>query len=113
MRITRETLLKIARDTAAQRARASRDILCIYLTGSLTTDQPLLGGVTDIDLIIVHGSEPPVEREVLRLKFQNGLSYAEISRVTQLTVSNVGFLIHTAMKTLRAQMQKEEGFSAP
>ena len=50
---------------------------------------------------------PPNQREVLRLKFQNGLSYQEISRVTQLTVSNVGFLIHTAIKTLRERLKAE------
>ncbi|TLN01150.1 hypothetical protein FDZ74_16000, partial [bacterium] len=80
MRITRETLLKIARDTAAQRARTARDILCIYLTGSLTTEQPLLGGVTDIDLIIVHSSEPAVEREVLRLTDEVSLDIAHYSQ---------------------------------
>ncbi len=50
---------------------------------------------------------PRNQQEVVRLKFQNGLSYAEISRVTQLTVSNVGFLIHTAIKTLRQRLHTE------
>lgn len=50
---------------------------------------------------------PANQQEVVRLKFQNGLSYREISRVTNLTVSNVGFLLHTALKTIRAQMQTE------
>ena len=50
---------------------------------------------------------PHNQREVIRLKFQNGLSYEEISRVTNLTVSNVGFLIHTAIKTLRQRLQSE------
>ncbi|HXF11399.1 MAG TPA: sigma-70 family RNA polymerase sigma factor, partial [Desulfuromonadaceae bacterium] len=45
------------------------------------------------------------QQEVVRLKFQNGLSYQEISDVTNLTVSNVGVLIHTALKTLRQKMQ--------
>lgn len=45
------------------------------------------------------------QREVVRLKFQNGLSYQEISRITHLTVTNVGFLIHTAIKTLRHELQ--------
>lgn len=76
MRITRDTLLKAARDSAAQRARVGRDILCIYLTGSLTTEQPLLGGVTDIDLIVVHSSEPAVEREVVRLTDEVSLDIA-------------------------------------
>jgi RNA polymerase sigma factor (sigma-70 family) len=44
---------------------------------------------------------PPNQQEVIRLKFQNGFSYKEISRITQLSVSNVGFLIHTAIKALQ------------
>jgi RNA polymerase sigma factor (sigma-70 family) len=44
---------------------------------------------------------PPNQREVIRLKFQNGFSYKEISRITSLSVSNVGFLIHTAVTRLR------------
>jgi RNA polymerase sigma-70 factor (ECF subfamily) len=44
------------------------------------------------------------QQEVLRLKFQHGLSYKQISRVTNLSVSNVGFLIHTGLKTLRLRM---------
>jgi hypothetical protein len=67
MRITRETLLKIARDTAAQRVRTHRRLICVYLTGSLLAEEPLLGGVGDIDLICVHDSEPPVRREIVRL----------------------------------------------
>ena len=45
---------------------------------------------------------PPREEEVLRLKLQNELSYREISRVTGLSVSNVGYLIHTAIRKIRA-----------
>ncbi len=47
---------------------------------------------------------PENQREVVRLKFQNGLSYKEIASVTELSVSNVGFLLHTAIQTLRAQV---------
>lgn len=46
---------------------------------------------------------PPNQQEVVRLKFQNGFSYKEISRITTLSVSNVGFLIHTAVARLRAE----------
>ena len=41
------------------------------------------------------------QQEVLRLKFQGGLSYQEIADVTGLTRSNVGFLLHTAIGKLR------------
>jgi RNA polymerase sigma-70 factor (ECF subfamily) len=44
---------------------------------------------------------PPREQEVVRLKLQNELSYREISRVTGLSVSNVGYLIHTAIRKIR------------
>ena len=46
---------------------------------------------------------PPNQQEVVRLKFQNGFSYKEISQITTLSVSNVGFLIHTAVARLRAE----------
>jgi RNA polymerase sigma-70 factor (ECF subfamily) len=52
------------------------------------------------------------QQEVVRLKFQNGLSYQEISNITNLTVTNVGFLIHTAIKSLRQQMQPEHVLAA-
>jgi RNA polymerase sigma factor (sigma-70 family) len=46
---------------------------------------------------------PRNQQEVVRLKFQNGFSYKEISRITQLSVGNVGFLIHTAVQALRRE----------
>ncbi len=49
------------------------------------------------------------QREVVRLKFQNGLSYKEIAAITKLSVSNVGYLIHTAIKTLRKELQVDCG----
>jgi RNA polymerase sigma-70 factor (ECF subfamily) len=51
---------------------------------------------------------PPNQQEVIRLKFQNGFSYKEISRITRLSVSNVGFLIHTAIKELRSEWASAE-----
>ena len=47
---------------------------------------------------------PPNQREVIRLKFQSSLSYQQIAEVTGLSASNVGFLIHTGLKTLRERM---------
>ena len=47
---------------------------------------------------------PKNQREVIYLKFQCDLSYKEISSITNLSVSNVGFLIHTAVRAIRKQM---------
>ncbi len=44
------------------------------------------------------------QREVILLKFQQGLSYQEIQKVTNLTQGNIGFLIHTGLKRLRDLM---------
>jgi RNA polymerase sigma factor (sigma-70 family) len=49
----------------------------------------------------------PNQREVIVLKFQQGLSYEEISRVTGLTPGNVGFLLHHALKRLREWIPRE------
>ncbi len=50
---------------------------------------------------------PPNQQEVVRLKFQHGMTYRQISEVTELSVSNVGYLLHTALKTLRARLASE------
>ncbi len=47
---------------------------------------------------------PKKQQEVIRLKFQQQLSYREIAHSTQLSESNVGYLLHTGIKTLRDQM---------
>ena len=47
---------------------------------------------------------PPNQQEVVRLKFQQGLSYREIAEIAGLSVSNVGFLIHSAVKALRSRL---------
>lgn len=47
---------------------------------------------------------PRNQQEVVRLKFQNGFSYKEISRITSLSVTNVGFILHTAVARLRKEM---------
>lgn len=41
------------------------------------------------------------QQEVLRLRMQAGLSYREIAEVTGLTVSNVGFHLHAAVRSLK------------
>jgi len=47
---------------------------------------------------------PKKQQEVIRLKFQQQLSYREIAHCTRLSESNVGYLLHRGMKTLRKQM---------
>jgi RNA polymerase sigma-70 factor (ECF subfamily) len=49
---------------------------------------------------------PANQQEVVRLKFQEGLPYKAISEITGLSVSNVGYLLHTAVKTLRERISQ-------
>lgn len=49
---------------------------------------------------------PHNQQEVVRLKFQEGFSYKEIAAITRLSSGNVGFLLHTALATLRRQMTR-------
>ena len=47
---------------------------------------------------------PKKQQEVIRLKFQQQMINREIARCTELSESNVGYLLHTGLKTLREQM---------
>jgi len=68
MRVTRETLIRIAKETVQERAFNDRDIVAAYLTGSLVGEtDPMLGGTADIDLILVHASSPMLKRELVKL----------------------------------------------
>ena len=46
---------------------------------------------------------PANQAEVIRLKFQQQMSYREIAAVTALSETNVGYLIHVGIQTLRQQ----------
>ena len=56
-------------------------------------------------LLQIVGTLPDRQQELIRLKFQNELSYKEISRITALSVSNVGVILHNAVKNIRQAMQ--------
>ena len=48
-------------------------------------------------------SLPDRQRELVRLKFEAGLSYRDIAAATGLTVTNVGTILHHAVQSLREQ----------
>jgi RNA polymerase sigma factor (sigma-70 family) len=45
-------------------------------------------------------------REVIRLKFNEGLAYKEIGARTGLTTGNVGYLLHHALKAIADELAK-------
>lgn len=66
MRVTRDSLLRIAKETVQERAYNDPDIIAAYLTGSLR-GEPMLGGTADIDLVFVHKTTPMKSREFVKL----------------------------------------------
>jgi len=50
----------------------------------------------------------PRYRELLLLKVQEDKSYREIAEITGLTVTNVGYLLHMAMKELSRRLQRSK-----
>jgi RNA polymerase sigma factor (sigma-70 family) len=65
------------------------------VSSTMETEERLAG------VLNILGTLPANQQEVIRLKFQADLSYLEISKVTNLSVSNVGFLIHAGLQTIR------------
>jgi RNA polymerase sigma-70 factor (ECF subfamily) len=60
-----------------------------------------------LELVLVELSRLSAnQQECIRLKFQQGLSYREIGTITGLSVSNVGFLIHTGLKKVRERLTR-------
>ena len=48
------------------------------------------------------------EREIVILKMEHDKSYKEIAEIMNLTVSNVGFILHGALKKLRNAYREKE-----
>ena len=67
MRVTRESLLRIATKTDQPRASHDTYIVAVYLTGSLLNVDPMLGGTADIDIVFVHKNKPSQPREFVKL----------------------------------------------
>ena len=60
-------------------------------------------------LVLTMVSElPEKQQEAIRLKFQHGLSYRQISKVMELTTSYVGYLIHAGLKSIRDRMLDDD-----
>jgi len=68
MRVTRESLIRIAKEKTQEWAYNDLTIVAAYLTGSLISgEDPLLGGTTDIDLVLVHSKQPAAVRQIVKL----------------------------------------------
>ena len=87
MRITQDMLIKLAKDLVTKRARSDKDLIAVYLTGSVAEGEPLLGGSTDIDLTFIHREQPALKREVLRVTAEISFDINTITKVFTLIIA--------------------------
>lgn len=81
MRINRNMLLKLAKDSVEKYVAADRTLLAVYMQGSLLGEDPLIGNTADIDLFFVHSDEVQVEREIIKISDEVHLDIAHHSHM--------------------------------
>ncbi len=67
MRITKEALLKNARDLTEKKLAPDRNVVAVFVVGSMLQEDPFIGGTADVDLLVIYQGDPPRERELIKL----------------------------------------------
>jgi RNA polymerase sigma-70 factor (ECF subfamily) len=131
--VVQDTFLRLCkqdRQTVEPHLRAWLFTVCRNRALDMRRDKRHVEPVAEVDEVMENQSEGPAEallrkeamrrvlgaldtlpekqREVVLLKFSGELSYQEIAEVLGTSASNVGFLLHTALKSLRAHVAKDE-----
>jgi RNA polymerase sigma-70 factor (ECF subfamily) len=105
-RSARAYLFGIARHVSADAWRRAPPSLAgesgLSLVAAATPD-PRLAAVRE-----VMASLPPLQREILDLRFQHDLSYAEIAQVLNVPPGTVRSRLHNAVRLLRARLARDE-----
>jgi hypothetical protein len=85
MRVTRETLLKLTKDTVAKRFAQDIDVTAVFLIGSLRPEEAIVEGAADVDLLVIYNGQPPIEREIVKLSndFHLDIVYEPHNRYAQ------------------------------
>jgi RNA polymerase sigma-70 factor (ECF subfamily) len=101
-------LYRVCRNRAIDYKRMGAGMESISEDMELTTDSYPEKEVERMEVFTMISRLSPKHKEVILLKFQEGLSYKEISDVTGHSVSHVGLLIHEGMQELREVFGKKE-----
>ncbi|MGE0711131.1 MAG: RNA polymerase sigma factor [Planctomycetota bacterium] len=109
----REWLFRVCRNRAFDVRKKEARMTTTEEVGAKVAPEPgpaatTEGKETRSRLLQLVDSLPEKQREVVLLKFQDGLSYKEMARITQQSVGNVGTLLHTAIKTLRQRLEAQD-----
>ena len=105
--VSRNRAIDVVRKEARMRGFAEGEVERVQASDS-RPGRALEAAETKAAVLELIEQLPAKQQEVVRLKFQNGFSYREISRITKLSVSNVGYLIHMAVKQLRADLAAQQ-----
>ncbi len=107
-------LFKVCRNRTLEVIRKEKKMQS--LTDEQTANQVCHNSTPDIQvekndkfaqLLMLIDRLPQNQKEVVCLKFQSNMSYQEIADTMSLTASNVGFILHSAMKELKKMMPRE------
>jgi len=88
-----------------QRMSVASDLDLQSRSGGASPPELLESKETQSQLMTLLEGLPANQQEVIRLKFQNELTYREIAEITGLSVSHVGVLLHSGLKRLRERMK--------
>ena len=81
MRITTQTLLRVAEETVKNTVKKDHTVLAAFLHGSLNSPkEPMLGGTADIDLVFLHQVRPESPRRFQRLNDDIHLDISHLER---------------------------------
>jgi RNA polymerase sigma-70 factor (ECF subfamily) len=107
----REWLFHVCRNLAIDQLRREKRVRLIEENGvTLPAAEEIISFQEEISALQDCISRlKPAEREVIRLKFQENMSYKEIAAVTGHSVSYVGVLLHQAVEKLRQWMAGNRG----
>ncbi|HYP77633.1 MAG TPA: sigma-70 family RNA polymerase sigma factor [Polyangiaceae bacterium] len=107
-------LFTVCRNRAIELRRADRRLSCIEEKDDML-ESPDSGPSAKLEraenlsrVSAAMAALPSKQREVLRLKVEAGLSYKDIAEVMNLTVGNVGFILHTAIATVRDGLEEQD-----
>ncbi len=118
VRQPRPWLYRTVHNLALNHHRKQRKIISLAGAegGDETPDFPDQSPTPDLELERIENAEQTRcgletlderSRQLIRLKFEENCSYRRISELTGLSIGNVGYILHHALKTLADELQKK------
>ena len=103
----RAWLYRVCRNLCIDHLRKTKRLTLVAQTPStLEPMESALARELSPDVRAALATLPEREREIVRLRFAHGLAYREIAEVMELSATNVGFILHTALKKMREVLEQ-------